>query len=83
MLPHDHNIWVLLFEQTPPVLRWILMILTGGIFWLIQKLYLNHKERVNRLENLIRAQGLETNNNIKDVHEKVDKLTLSILNTRG
>jgi len=83
MLPHDHSIWVLLFEQTPPALRWVLMILTGGIFWLIQRLYLNHKERVNRLENLIISQGVETNNNIKHVHEKVDKLTLSILNKRG
>jgi len=83
MLPHDHNIWVLLFEQTPPALRWVLMILTGGIFWLIQRLYLNHKERVNRLENLIISQGVTTNKNIKDVHEKIDKLTLSILNKRG
>ena len=83
MLPHDHNIWVLLFEQTPAVLRWILIVLTGGIFWLVQRLYLNHKERVNKLENLIIAQGVTTNANIKDVHTKIDKLTISLLNKRG
>jgi len=75
----DHNIWVLLFEQTPAFLRWIFIILTGGIFWLVQRLYLNHKERVNKLENLIIRQGVTTNENIQNVHKKIDKLTLSLL----
>jgi len=79
MAAPDHNVWVLLFEQTPITLRWILGILTGGIFWLIQKLYLNHKERVNRLELLIISNSATTNKNIKDVHSKIDKLTLSLL----
>jgi len=79
MLPHDHNIWMLIFEQTPVALRWILGILTCGIFWLAQRLYLNHKERVNRLENLIVNQSKETNKNIREVHAKVDRLTLKLL----
>ena len=80
--PHDHNIWVLLFEQTPAVLRWVLLVLTGGIFWLIQRIYLNHKERVNRLENLIISNDIEANDNFKSLHKKVDTLIYKLIDKK-
>lgn len=79
MLPHDHNIWALIFEQTPTALRWILGILTCGVFWLIQRLYINHKERINRLEILIIKTSDTSDAKVTALHEKVDKLTLTIL----
>ena len=82
MLPHDHNIWALLFEQTPAVLRWALIVLTGGIFWLIQRIYLNHKERVNRLELLIISNDKEANENFKGLHTKVDKLIYKLIDKK-
>lgn len=82
MIPHDHNVWAMLFEQTPVVWRWIFGVLTLGLFWLASSLYTNHKERVNRLETLIVANNKETNTNIKDLHSKIDTFTLSMLNKK-
>ncbi|HFD32026.1 MAG TPA: hypothetical protein ENJ28_04855 [Gammaproteobacteria bacterium] len=79
----EHTVWVLLFEQTPPVLRWILAVLTGGIFLLLQQLYRNHKERVNRLENLIITNQKTTTAQISGVHKKIDTLTVQLLRNRG
>lgn len=90
----DFNVWILLFEHTPPAMRWVLGILTCGLFYLAQRLYLAHKNRVDKLESVINARMLQTDHNItalrlhidkKDtnLHEKIDTLTLSILNNRG
>lgn len=80
--PHDHNIWVLLFEQTPAVLRWVLIVLTGGIFWLLQRIYLNHKSRVDKLENLIINNETKVDTNFKDLHKKVDKLIYTLIDKK-
>ena len=82
MLSHDHNIWVLLFEQTPTVLRWILGILSCGLFWLAQRLYLNHKQRVDNLENLIRSNAKASDKSMVRLHTKIDNLTLNLLNKK-
>ncbi len=78
----EHTVWVLLFEQTPPLLRWVLAILTGGLFLLMQQVYKNHRERVNRLENLIMINDRKTNANIQGVHKKIDNLTMHLLNKK-
>jgi len=62
------DIWQMIFEQTPLVLRWALGVLTLGIFTLAGVLYRWHRDdlkevhkRVDRLENRIEAQHAETN----------------------
>lgn len=64
----NNNIWELLFEQTPSIIRWLLGILTLGIFTLAGVLYRWHRDdlrevhkRVDRLEERIEAQHAETN----------------------
>ena len=66
--PKSPDIWNLVFEQTPPVFRWALGMLTLGIFTLASVLYRWHRddlrevhERVDRLENRIEAQHVESN----------------------
>lgn len=66
--PKSPDIWHLVFEQTPPVFRWALGMLTLGIFTLASVLYRWHRddlrevhERVDRLENRIEAQHVESN----------------------
>lgn len=67
-LKNPVDIWQLIFEQTPSVLRWALGVLTLGIFTLAGVLYRWHRDdlrevhdRVDRLENRIEAQHVETN----------------------
>lgn len=79
----EHAVWVLLFEQTPPALRWILAVLTGGLFLLVQQIYRNHKERVNKLETLIISNQKSTTEQITGVHKKIDTLTMHMLRNRG
>ena len=62
------DVWQMLFEQTPLVLRWALGVLTLGIFTLAGVLYRWHRDdlkevhdRVDRLEQRIEAQHTETN----------------------
>lgn len=44
------EIWVLLFEQTPPMLRWVLGILTLGLFTLATWLWRRQQERVAAID---------------------------------
>lgn len=62
------NVWELIFEQTPPVLRWTLGVLTLGIFTLAGILYRWHREdmdrvneRIDRLEKTMDSRHQETN----------------------
>lgn len=62
------NVWELLFEQTPIVLRYVLTMLTLGIFALAGTLYRWHRddlrhvnERIDRLEKTVAMQHSETN----------------------
>lgn len=66
--PKSPDIWQLVFDQTPSVIRWALGVLTLGIFTLASVLYRWHRddlkevhERVDRLESRIEAQHTETN----------------------
>lgn len=62
------DVWHLVFEQTPPVLRWVLGVLTLGVFTLAGVLYRLNREsmnqvhkRVDRLEVRMTDQNIETN----------------------
>lgn len=47
------DVWHLIFEQTPPVLRWVLGILTLGIFTVLGILYRWSREDLRRVESRI------------------------------
>jgi len=79
MLAHDHDIWTLLFEQTPVIFRWVMSILTLGLFLLAQQIWINHKKRIDKLEVLIIAKSDKTDENIKGLHENIDKFILTII----
>ncbi len=62
------DVWQLVFDQTPAVIRWVLGLLTVGMFTLAGVLYRLHRDaltqvhqRVDRLEARIAAQNVETN----------------------
>ena len=62
------DIWTLLFEQTPVILRWALGVLTLGIFTLAGVLYRWHRSdmdeihrRMDRMEVLADKRHAETN----------------------
>ncbi len=62
------DVWDLIFEQTPTVLRYVLGVLTLGIFSLAGVLYRWHRDdlrevhhRIDRLEGLMDKRHQETN----------------------
>ena len=46
----DPDIWRLLFDQTPPVLRWVLYILSGGVLLLAVAIWKAHRKRIEDIE---------------------------------
>lgn len=66
--PKTPDIWTLLFDQTPTIIRAALGILTLGIFTLAGVLYRWHRDdlrevhdRVDRLEKVMDSRHQETN----------------------
>lgn len=64
----DPNVWELVFNQTPPVLRWLLGALTLGLFTLASVLYRWHRAdmaemhaRMDRMETVANERHVETN----------------------
>lgn len=60
MSPRDPDIWQLMFDQTPAIIRFVLGVLTLGIFTIAGVLYKWHRddlqkvhERVDRLERML------------------------------
>jgi len=43
------DIWQLMFEQTPTIIRWVLGVLTLGVFTLAAVLYKVHREDLNKV----------------------------------
>ncbi|MDI5890620.1 hypothetical protein [Halomonas rhizosphaerae] len=66
--PKTPDIWTLLFDQTPVIIRAVLGLLTLGIFTLAGVLYRWHRDdlkevhdRVDRLEHVMDERHQETN----------------------
>ncbi|MCH4563362.1 hypothetical protein MKP05_09490 [Halomonas sp. EGI 63088] len=66
--PKLPDVWQMIFEQTPAVLRWALGILTLGIFSLAGLLYRWHRDdlravhrRIDRLEQTMHERHEESN----------------------
>ena len=64
----DLNIWEMVFNQTPTVLRYALGVLTLGLFTLAGVLYRFHRadmiemhRRIDRMEAVANARHVETN----------------------
>ena len=43
---HQHDMWEMLFEQTPTVWRWIFIILSGGLFALAGYIWRGNKDEL-------------------------------------
>jgi len=66
--PRDPDVWEMIFTQTPTFLRWLLGILTLGLFTLASVLYRWHRadmkemhERMDRMDSLANRRHDETN----------------------
>lgn len=87
MPAQDANIWFMLYEQTPPVLRWILGVLTFGLFTLFGYLYQRDRRAAMRVEDRLdkRIDSLEryTREQFSDLHrdinERLDQINKNIL----
>lgn len=74
------DVWDLLFNQTPTVLRWALGVLTLGVFTLASVLYRWHRadmkemhDRVDRLEERMDVRHAETNRYLIEIAQNTRK----------
>lgn len=74
------DVWELIFMQTPAVLRWVLGVLTLGIFTLAGVLYRWHREdmrqvneRIDRLEHTMDVRHQETNRLLFEIAQNTRK----------
>lgn len=92
MVAEDHNIWYMLFESTPPALRHLFVIMSGGLFALARYIWRRHTKRVDELERRMektvtigelhtcRTELLKT---AKNSDEKLDRLVFHLLGKNG
>ena len=88
--PKTPDIWTLLFDQTPPVFRWALGMLTLGIFTLASVLYRWHRDdlkevhdRVDRLERRIEAHNTRLGERIDAHNTETNRLLFQIARNTG
>lgn len=62
---HEPDIWTLLFEQTPLVLRWVLGVLSVGLFTMASYIYRRNQHRMRDIEDHIDKK-------IREVERKMD-----------
>lgn len=87
-MPHNPDIWFLLYEQTPPMLRWLFGILTAGLYFLARYIWRQHQERIAVLEALVNSAAttdditrLEQSfgDGLKTFHSRMDELMIAII----
>ena len=73
MMERDPNVWVMLFEHTPPLLRWLLGIMTLGLFTLASTLWRANQRKVVELEEA--HTKFATHNDVVTCHDHlIDKI---------
>ena len=68
------DVWNMIFEQTPTVLRWVMGILTLGIFTLASILYKWHREDMERVRRQQREDMDHTRESLRRVHSEIGKV---------
>lgn len=76
----DPNIWEMVFNQTPPLLRFVLGVLTVGLFTLASVLYRWHRadmkemhDRMDRMDALANRRHDETNRILLEIASNTKK----------
>lgn len=89
---HDPNLWYMIFEQTPPTLRWLLGVLSCGLFLLARYIWKRNMERLLIVEQAQkkfatngRIDKLESsiNDGLNRIHGRMDDLMLEIVKDRN
>lgn len=89
------DVWRLLFDQTPVVLRWVLGVLSAGVFTLATYIYRRNQRRMEHVEQHIdrkirdveqRMEGVNAASQRRDEHiinrlEIIDGRIITVLNT--
>lgn len=71
-MSHEHSpdVWKLIFEQTPVVLRWALGILSAGLFTMATYIYRRNQRKMQETETYIDKK-------IQEVEKKMDSVNAS------
>jgi len=87
-MPHNPDIWFLLYEQTPPLLRWLFGLLTAGLYFLARYIWRQRQERIAVLEAMVNSAATtdditrleqSLNDGLKTVRNRMDELMLAVM----
>ena len=69
--PGTPDVYQLLFEQLPPVLRWLLGVLTLGGFTLASWIWARNERNVERIERQVHQR---MDREMGQIHERLDEM---------
>lgn len=77
--PRNPDIWHMVFEQTPPAIRWVFGVLTFGVFTLLSVIYKWSRDdmqkvyaRMDHLEATMEKRHAETNRLLFQIARNTD-----------
>lgn len=74
MSSREPDVWQMIFEQTPEILRWVMGFLTLGIFTLASVIYKWHREDMRKVREEQRKDMDQTRENVNRIHTRIDEL---------
>lgn len=87
-MQNNPDIWFLLYEQMPPVLRLLFGLLTAGLYFLARYIWQQRQERLAVLEALVNSAATTDDitrleqtfdDGLKTVHSRMDELMIAII----
>jgi len=75
-MPSDPNIWIQIYEHTPPLLRWLLGVLTLGLWTAYHMMWRRQQERIAKIEShyATKSDMSAVQDHIGSVHKDVREI---------
>lgn len=76
----DVDFWRIVYESTPPFLRYVLTALTLGAFWAFGALWRRQQREINRVENQLHDRVTREMKDVKDRLDENNRLLMQLIN---
>lgn len=76
----DVDFWKLVYESTPPFLRYVLTALTLGVFWAFGALWRRQQREIDRVEKQLHDRVTREMKEVKDRLDTNNHLLMQLVN---
>ena len=74
------DFWRLVYESTPPFLRYVLTVLTAGAFWAVGALWRRQQREIARVEQQLHARVTREMQEVRDRLDTNNQLLIQLVN---